>query len=353
VPATWRRGEGITLLPTFPGQPLKGIALTISADGSTIGGYAGITANSANRGAIWSGDSAPIMVMPPADFPATSSTEITGLNNDGTLAVGTVIEEALSGNSAGFKWTLALGAVTFAPKESIGISDDSRVIFGSYWDGTSAPLAWAAVDGQATFDQPDRQPVINEPRALACSASGNVAVGWSRTNRINSFGYNVYDAFIWDITANTPIDLGELEPLTGGQARAVSGDGSVVVGSGSDAFIWDAARGMRNLVTVLQDEYHADLSGIPYIVPWAMSRDAHWIGSDGILIHFIDAQPPCSEDFDGDGDVGTDADIEAFFACLAGSCCATCGSADFNGDGDVGTDADIESFFRVLAGGAC
>jgi hypothetical protein len=30
-----------------------------------------------------------------------------------------------------------------------------------------------------------------------------------------------------------------------------------------------------------------------------------------------------------------------------------CGSADFDGDGDAGTDADIEAFFRVLAGGSC
>jgi hypothetical protein len=70
----------------------------------------------------------------------------------------------------------------------------------------------------------------------------------------------------------------------------------------------------------------------------------------------VAAAPPrrCpGADFDRDGDVGTDADIEAFFACLGGNCCATCGSADFNGDGDVGTDADIEAFFRVLAGGAC
>jgi hypothetical protein len=60
-------------------------------------------------------------------------------------------------------------------------------------------------------------------------------------------------------------------------------------------------------------------------------------------------------DFDGDGDTGTDADIEAFFACLSGNCCPTCWhlGADFNGDGDTGTDADIESFFRVLAGGEC
>jgi hypothetical protein len=64
-----------------------------------------------------------------------------------------------------------------------------------------------------------------------------------------------------------------------------------------------------------------------------------------------------SADFDCDGDVGTDADIEAFFACLAGTCppgAPGCGStADFDGDGDVGTDADIEAFFRVLAGGTC
>ncbi len=62
----------------------------------------------------------------------------------------------------------------------------------------------------------------------------------------------------------------------------------------------------------------------------------------------------CSADFNNDGVVGAGSDIEAFFACLGGNCCTTCGSADFNGDGDIiGTDADIESFFRVLAGGSC
>jgi hypothetical protein len=60
-----------------------------------------------------------------------------------------------------------------------------------------------------------------------------------------------------------------------------------------------------------------------------------------------------SADFDGDGHAGTDQDIQAFFACIAGNCCAACGSADFNGDGAVATDADIEAFFRVLAGGSC
>jgi hypothetical protein len=62
-----------------------------------------------------------------------------------------------------------------------------------------------------------------------------------------------------------------------------------------------------------------------------------------------------SADFNCDGDTGTDLDIEAFFACLSGTCPpAPCQStADFNMDGDTGTDLDIEAFFRVLAGGEC
>jgi hypothetical protein len=74
------------------------------------------------------------------------------------------------------------------------------------------------------------------------------------------------------------------------------------------------------------------------------------------IMHLRPAAPACgTSDFNGDGDFGTDQDIEAFFACLAGSCCPTCyeGGSDFNADGDFGTDQDIESFFRVLGGGNC
>jgi hypothetical protein len=62
-----------------------------------------------------------------------------------------------------------------------------------------------------------------------------------------------------------------------------------------------------------------------------------------------------SSDYNCDGDIGTDSDIESFFSCLSGNCPhAPCQSnADFNGDGDVGTDSDIEAFFRVLGGATC
>jgi hypothetical protein len=79
-----------------------------------------------------------------------------------------------------------------------------------------------------------------------------------------------------------------------------------------------------------------------------------------LTFNFVTSGDPCgprcgSADFNCDGDVGTDSDIESFFSCLAGNCPAPpcTSSADFNGDGDVGTDSDIEAFFRVLAGGTC
>jgi hypothetical protein len=78
------------------------------------------------------------------------------------------------------------------------------------------------------------------------------------------------------------------------------------------------------------------------------------IGSTGgYTMLSLDRWSSPSADFDHDGNAGTDADIEAFFECLSGRCCGTCGSADVNGDGDVGTDADIEAFLRMVEGGAC
>jgi len=72
------------------------------------------------------------------------------------------------------------------------------------------------------------------------------------------------------------------------------------------------------------------------------------------FVRVVAGAPSCyTSDYNGDGDFGTDQDIEAYFACLGGVCCATCGTADFNGDGDFGTDQDIEAFFRVLSGAAC
>jgi len=81
-----------------------------------------------------------------------------------------------------------------------------------------------------------------------------------------------------------------------------------------------------------------------------------WTG-EWPVTHYVEARYVLTPtaDFNGDGDAGTDQDIEAFFACLGGTCCPLCHprGSDFNADGDYGTDQDIEAFFRVLGGGSC
>ena len=118
-------------------------------------------------------------------------------------------------------------------------------------------------------------------------------------------------------------------------------NGTITVPAGTTA----GAKRMRVVLAYAEDPIPCpDSSTVPYgnIEDYTIT-----VGQTG---------PACgTADFNCDGDIGTDSDITAFFACLAGSCpAAPCtNSADFNGDGDIGTDADIEAFFRVLAGGHC
>jgi probable HAF family extracellular repeat protein len=162
-------------------------------------------------------------------------------------------------------------------------------------------------------------------------------------------------AFLY--SGGTMADLGTIDPYYT-YGISINSSGSVLgvietyVGGLVGAFLYSNGT-LHDLADLLGE----DGSAWSQLTP-AQINDAGWIvgyGTIGGATHGFLARPrpTCQADFNGDGDIGTDADIEAFFACLAGDCCATCGSADFNGDGDVGTDADIEAFFRVLAGGTC
>ncbi len=136
------------------------------------------------------------------------------------------------------------------------------------------------------------------------------------------------------------------------------GNGPALLLQGSDA----AGVSTREAMYRWRGGSFEPVVGLPYAMDSTVAFDGT---SQGLLLTSGEAIlgatfiRPCrgcgSADFNCDGEVGTDADIEAFFACLSGTCPpAPCTStADFNADGDVGTDADIDAFFRVLGGGAC
>jgi len=159
-------------------------------------------------------------------------------------------------------------------------------------------------------------------------------------------------------------------PYASGSAEDASADGARVVGTvspcgdtPSEAFLWEPGTGLflnltqhfRDLGLLPADAYLTDAVAISDDGT-TIAGNGSWAAEAYPWVATIPLTPTCgSTDFDGDGDEGTDADIEAFFSAIGGGICptGTCGSTDFDGDGDEGTDADIESFFRRLGGGPC
>lgn len=107
------------------------------------------------------------------------------------------------------------------------------------------------------------------------SGDGSVVVGYGSSA-------NGQEAFRWT-AAGGIVGLGDLPGgSTNSNAYSISGDGSVVVGlgttaDGNRAFIWDGASGMRNLQTVLANDYGQDLTG------WTLT-EARSISADGKTI---------------------------------------------------------------------
>jgi hypothetical protein len=191
--------------------------------------------------------------------------------------------------------------------------------------------------------------------ALGVSPDGLTVVGQ----------HNPAGAFVWH-TSNPPGAV-TLLPLLPGETSPVSNaydttnNGERVVGtSRSFACLWtrnpDGAYLANNLNTYAPPGWN--LTSAASISENGARIAGQGLNPQGQVQAWVITLPTCNPaaaDFNGDGDTGTDQDIEAFFACLAGNCCATCCpcGGDINNDGDFGTDQDIEAFFQCLAGNCC
>jgi hypothetical protein len=141
----------------------------------------------------------------------------------------------------------------------------------------------------------------------------------------------------------------------GSQAVTLDGSASTHDGEGS-ILLYTWTEGPATLAQSSDPTSTVTFSVGVHTVMLTVTDSSGFTGSDTVMITVSPPGNHCgSADFNCDGAFGTDADIDAFFACLAGSCppppCTS--NADFNGDGASATDADIESFFRVLSGGPC
>ena len=157
------------------------------------------------------------------------------------------------------------------------------------------------------------------------------------------------------------IGLGDLPGGTfSSHASGVSADGSVVVGNGhtalgSEAFIWDAVKGMQNLQEVLGSQLGLDLTGWRLGLARGISADGQTIvgwgtNPDGFTEAFIAVIPRpglCLADSTGDGNVNV-SDLLDLLAAW-GPCGAPC-PADSNFNGTVNV---IDLLAMLASWGAC
>jgi probable HAF family extracellular repeat protein len=172
---------------------------------------------------------------------------------------------------------LPMGAVG---SEAYGVSLDGSVVVGSiqYKHGYQTAFRWSSQGGLVELGA---LPGDSASIAYAVSADGSVVVGRS--------GAHSGEAFRW----TQEVGMVGLGSLPGGSryscAFAISADGSIVVGQshgefGSEAFIWDAAHGMRSIRQLLMSEgnWDASLRKWKLRLATAVSRDGSTIVGYGI-----------------------------------------------------------------------
>jgi hypothetical protein len=189
---------------------------------------------------------------------------------------------------------------------------------------------------------------------------GNLIVQWTNEDHFNAQGGGVitYEVIVYGgvtIASGNPLVEFVYQDTLYAANQYQDDGGSATIGYKN----WGVNAGANDVEFGTSGGSGGATTDPAYGDPTMQPKVAGWVAANNTSLPHsvvIRGRPPCdSADFDCDGDTATDADIEAFFRCIAGVCpqppCTN--SADFNHDGDVATDADIEAFFRVLAGNPC
>ncbi len=299
------------------GRGIKSIAGSVSGNGVTIAGRGSAGLNAVR----WDGTTGPISLLPAGgDVFSTAS----GVSFDGSVIVGSNEPRA-----AAFRWTATDGISPIEDYskqsdiiEATGVSGDGKVVVGSTstLQGRQA-YRWTAATGAVHIDDLPGGDVFSI--AEATNYDGSVVVGqsdsdlnfepfrWTSaggTTPLRTLAGNAVSGCARDVTGDGKTVVGyaysdtahsqsfrwtesagliELTPPPGAWgsfASAITSDGATIIGSiqrtadaDTAAYIWTASQGMRDLKSVLVDDYGLDLTG------WTLSAGSD-ISSDGSVL---------------------------------------------------------------------
>ncbi len=272
-------------------------AIGVSADGSVVVGFSRNASNT-NRAFRWT-DSGGLQDL--GTLSGMSSSIAYGISGDGSIIVG----QSNSSTGRAFLWTAASGLrdlgtlIGGSTSSADAISTDGTTIVGwsSRPGSTQRATQWTTTDNWASANLADLgtlpgAAVSGVSDAKAISGDGSIIVG----DAINSAGRQ--RAFRWTGSSGM-VELGTLPGVIGSGATAISRDGSVIAGwsgttlfSNTKAFRWTASAGMVSLGTVGADA-NSGASGISQngavIVGWSgnnfgasQSRGFRWTAETGM-----------------------------------------------------------------------
>lgn len=328
-------------------------ATCVNATGSVIAGWHG------SQGSLWTDNGSGGWAFESlSGLPTNGVSAAYGVNGDGTVVVGRDLDRVggilLRRNGSGWIRT-DLG---FLPDKDVtfplGLSVDGNIAIGYCYSfvSPSAPRAFRWVSdgvGGGTMQDLGQTLDLGDSYAYATSASGQVVVG---TGFDAEFGYR---PFVW---RDGPGGGSSIELGVGGSADAVSADGHVVGGQANGwAFLWTQAGGLVNVATYLNAE-GVDLTGWQLESVDGISSDGTSITGNGRFDDTIRAWyvtglpvggPRCVSNYNGDAEMADILDLLDFLDDF-GSCeldpapCGQFGNADVNGD----TLTDILDFLDFL-----
>ncbi len=253
APFRWTAAEGIV---NFAGltDSWTGKASDVSADGSVVVGRIRPVGDVPQAFRWTQEEGVVILSIPPGWEGYARTTEVSA---DGSTVVGMLKSDA---DDELFRWTESEGMVSLGPlldtysNKSPSISADGSVIVGNDDQGA---FRWTQQTGRVYLGT--LPGAVGNALADDVSDDGSTIVGSIRFE-VGEFGDQ---PFRWTEEEGFALLFGEPSNLEG-RAKAVSGDGSVVIGHdyNSGGFIWDAQHGARNLQWVLEEEYGLNLDSL-------------------------------------------------------------------------------------------
>jgi probable HAF family extracellular repeat protein len=265
----WTAASGMVSLGALDSIDPYSDGLAISADGTTVVGESRLGDGMvAHRWTAAAG-------MQPVGFPlGGSASSAAAVSGDGAYVAGYV--DSASPNRSGFRWSAATGVQFLGnlpggvntSSQPNGITPDGSTIVGVVSNGPNRAFIWDVAHGIRLLNDVTPNPFFFGSSAWAITPDGKWVVGSGD------------QAFRWNADTGYQL-LGSLM----GRAMAVSADGNIIVGDGlnnTTAFIWDPVNGARELKPYLVDELGLNLDGWTLKFASAISADGTVIAGTGI-----------------------------------------------------------------------